>query len=353
MSYLPARLDELKACVWKITVYLEHRARQSRLVEFPGPGQQGIASRDGGRRRDAARRWQLKCYRENRDRRPRLGHCATEQNGRGGVFTRPDRAAARLVESERPAMIYYALAGFALVMLAAFVRGTRDKYPDFCVGVSMPLFLLFGLPLVPLTGWVRPVTFDLMLRRWDLALGLDGFALTRWLGREHLSGLVGPVYCALPLMIALVWILTRSQTFIRGVAAVAFLVIPCYLLLPAAGPRYAFAGYPDASATIHQVWTMYPRNCFPSGHFSWALLLALAVRGRWRPVFVIYAGMMALATVASGEHYFVDVIAAVPFVLGIRWATSAATWRRITSRPAAAQNPEKAIPALDNPLCNI
>ena len=24
MSYLPARLDELKACAWKITVYLEH-----------------------------------------------------------------------------------------------------------------------------------------------------------------------------------------------------------------------------------------------------------------------------------------------------------------------------------------
>jgi hypothetical protein len=58
----------------------------------------------------------------------------------------------------------------------------------------------------------------------------------------------------------------------------------------------------------------------PSMHFTWAALVAFNVRGRWRVPFAAYAALMGLATVAGGEHYCVDVIAAVPFALAVQWA---------------------------------
>jgi hypothetical protein len=213
-------------------------------------------------------------------------------------------------------MLLYAFAGFALIVIASFIQKGVNRFQYFCVGASMPLFLVFGLPLGGVTGLLRPATLDMALRNTDLWLGLDGLALTRWMAHEGFSWIVPVVYCALPLMMAVAWILEHTRTLLRALATVAFLVIPFYLLVPAAGPHYAFADFPMASHHAIAVAWVYPRNCFPSGHFTWALLLAWNVHDwRWRWVFVVYAALMAIATVASGEHYFVDLMAAVPFAV--------------------------------------
>ena len=37
-------------------------------------------------------------------------------------------------------MLVYALLGFAVILAASFLRRTPDKYEDFCIGVSVPIF---------------------------------------------------------------------------------------------------------------------------------------------------------------------------------------------------------------------
>jgi hypothetical protein len=54
-------------------------------------------------------------------------------------------------------------------------------------------------------------------------------------------------------------------------------------------------------------------------HLTWAILVAWNLRNpRWRWLFVFYAALMALATVACGEHYFVDILAALPFAAAVQ-----------------------------------
>jgi hypothetical protein len=68
-----------------------------------------------------------------------------------------------------------------------------------------------------------------------------------------------------------------------------------------------------------------PRNCLPSLHFGWALLLLWNCRGRAMETFgSIYLFLTALATVGLGEHYFVDLIASVPFCAAVQ---AIATWK--------------------------
>jgi PAP2 superfamily len=165
-----------------------------------------------------------------------------------------------------------------------------------------------------------PHTIDGELRAADLALGLDGFALSRFsLAHLWARWTVEAVYGALPLVVVLAWIVGRSHTLLRAALIGALAALPVYMLLPAVGPEYVFQGWPDAAAHfVPGMAGFSPRNCMPSMHTAWAALAALNVRGRWRAPFAVYAGLMALATVAGGEHYFVDVLAALPWTLALQ-----------------------------------
>ncbi len=216
-------------------------------------------------------------------------------------------------------MIIYALLGFAVIMVASFLRGTRDKYEDFCIAVSVPIFIILLLPMGAFTGWLRPNTMDVAFRHADLALRLDGLAFTRWLLRTGWYRVVGPIYDALPLVLALGWAIERSRTLLRASVIGALTAFPLYLLFPAVGPQYVFPNFPVSdAATVGAAW-MHPRNCFPSMHLTWALLVAMNFRNpKWRWLFVVYAMLMVFAAVAGGEHYFVDMIAAVPFAFAVQ-----------------------------------
>jgi membrane-associated phospholipid phosphatase len=228
-------------------------------------------------------------------------------------------------------MIICALLGFAVILAASFIRKIPDKFEDFCIGVSIPVFVCLLLPIGAATGWLRPATLDVLFRRADMALGLDGFALTRWLLRTGWYVLVSPIYSALPLVLALGWALERSRTLLRAAVIGAVLAVPLYLLLPAAGPEYAFSNFPDPNSVAASVGWVHPRNCFPSMHLTWAILVAWNLRNpRWRWLFVFYAALMALATVACGEHYFVDILAALPFAAAVQ--KIAVAWPSLESK---------------------
>ena len=98
----------------------------------------------------------------------------------------------------------------------------------------------------------------------------------------------------------------------------AIAALPFYLAIPAVGPQYSFSGFPRGSATPMPAGP-FPRNCFPSMHLCWALLIFLNAKSRaWRIVAALYAVLTAVVTVASGEHYVVDIIAAVPFAFAVQ-----------------------------------
>jgi len=219
-------------------------------------------------------------------------------------------------------MIVYGIAGAVLILVASFLRRT-DKYED----VSIATFILVFVMLLPviafLEGWARPLTWDARLRVWDLALGLDGFALSRWCNRHNWAIIIlSTVYYSLPLIAAASWVFERSRLLIRACIIGGLLTLPFYLLVPACGPHYSFAEFPwraEVQSGLIAVSIYHPRNCFPSMHLAWAILLFVnAGDRRWKTFLGIYAILTAISAVASGEHYVVDMIAAVPFALAVQ-----------------------------------
>jgi hypothetical protein len=106
-----------------------------------------------------------------------------------------------------------------------------------------------------------------------------------------------------------------------------------YIICPATGPSHVFRDafprlLPDPSTvswSLSAFAPLSPRNAMPSLHFAWAVILWRSVKGAraWiRVSAAAFAFLTALATVGSGEHYVVDLIAAVPFLVALEAATA-------------------------------
>jgi hypothetical protein len=151
---------------------------------------------------------------------------------------------------------------------------------------------------------------------------------SRWLTHALLG-----VYYLLP--IAILTAYARQLVRNRDVAMMAFLAfaiagplgVVFYNLLPACGPEYLFGSkFPFAPLTAPQ-FSQLPletlaiagvRNAFPSLHLAWALLAFWYSEGLLqgtRLAFFVFLIGTACATLALGEHYFVDLVAAFPYAL--------------------------------------
>jgi hypothetical protein len=72
---------------------------------------------------------------------------------------------------------------------------------------------------------------------------------------------------------------------------------------------------------------------------TWALLLALNAQSRLRVPLWMYAGLLGLAAILLGEHYWIDLIVAVPYTfamqwLATRWPSYVATFRPVSAATA-------------------
>jgi hypothetical protein len=98
----------------------------------------------------------------------------------------------------------------------------------------------------------------------------------------------------------------------------ACLLVPLlYLIFPVAGPKYAISTFPFSAPHIvpHVIDIGAIPNGIPSMHMTAALLFVYFAR-RWRIGLVlasIYAAMTVCSTMATGEHYLLDLFAAVPY----------------------------------------
>jgi hypothetical protein len=234
------------------------------------------------------------------------------------------------------------LTGALIIAGAAFFRRSSDRMMDFTLAAffaSYPILLAMATLTIE---YLRPRTIDLTLFHADGAIGLDPFSLINLVAHARwLNLLLFFAYVSLPIVIALAWVLERSPVMLRAVAIAPLAAFVLYLLFPAVGPIYALTrSAPHMLVPWEQIANV-PRNCFPSMHLGWALLVALnARRPAWRAVTWSFAVLTGFATVGLGEHYYVDLIVAAPFCLVIQYVAAAMTLR---GRPFAKglRTPEK------------
>ena len=203
------------------------------------------------------------------------------------------------------------LAGGVLIgrhLWSVVYRGeTRDGNLE--LAVLLPVFGIFSNAAFVYVTRATPVTYDALLARWDM-----GFApMVRAWALAH-PWVMDPAvwaYRGLPISILLVLVTTTGRIRSRLVWSLylgAFLSLPCYLLFPAVGPIHAPGGIADPTA---------PRNCMPSMHFTWTLLLWVNSSGWIKWAAGVFAALTAIATLATGEHYYPDLIAALPWTWAI------------------------------------
>jgi hypothetical protein len=195
----------------------------------------------------------------------------------------------------------------------------------------------FASTMLAWTGAAHPKTFDLYLLSFDGSLHIQMayavgrlYALHSWL---HSASLLAYIGLAVPIAVVYSGQLVRFKEKAWPVM-LAFLItgplgIVFYNFFPACGPVHVFAGFPFQQfptadlprLLLEPVAVVGPRNAIPSLHMAWTLLAWWYSRGlSWweRAIALTFLALTVVATMGTGEHYFVDLIVAFPFALMIQ-----------------------------------
>lgn len=198
----------------------------------------------------------------------------------------------------------------ALIVSAGLRRDPRRARQDALTAIYYFGFVVVAYGLVRELIRLRPATYDAGFLAADHALGLNPFVLMHWVAAHGAAAAaLGIAYRILAPVVVAAWLIEqntvlRRALFIGGIACFLF-----YYLFPAVGPG------------ITQWISVTPPNCMPSMHLTWALLIAWNARARWlRVTLWSYAALLAVSTIGLGEHYYIDLIAAVPYTAAVQWA---------------------------------
>ncbi len=207
--------------------------------------------------------------------------------------------------------------------------------------VPAALFVMsdyFASTMLAWTGSAHPKTLDLYLLSFDGSLRVQlAFIVGQYYARVswfHISALLAYVGLAIPIAVVYAGRLLRLR---EGAfpCMLAFLVagplgILCYNLFPACGPHslfgQAFPFHPLSVSdlprlALEPVPILGARNAIPSLHLTWTLLAWWYSKGLSRIerlVALVFLALTALATLGTGEHWFVDLVVAFPFALMIQ-----------------------------------
>jgi hypothetical protein len=201
------------------------------------------------------------------------------------------------------------------------LRNEKDKSRAMLV-LALILNLFFGSLLsffMGKEGSLLPLKYDYILFHLDKALGMQTAAIAAPL-RARLGWPLFVIYeFMVPAMIG--WYLVAHYRAARGsiiVAYVAELIAGplLYALLPACGPAYAFRPHwlqPGDVPAVPIHLTEMP-NAFPSLHVATAFVFVLfAPKPLWRGVSLAFLAGTILATLSTGEHYVIDLVAGLLF----------------------------------------
>jgi len=202
----------------------------------------------------------------------------------------------------------------------------------FCASVLViPCFILSNI-VVQTASVIRPLKIDLYVYQIDKLFGEPSFVIGRLVAHNvSLWILLDFAYNVLPWAIIATfatYLFLRSyaeslavlRTFLLNLVA----AVPLYLLFPVCGPIFAFPHYPFQEPE-HLVPRMLALTAEPNGvpsvHTSSALFI-LWYLWPWRLgrcIGIVFLVLTILATLGLGEHYFFDLLCAVPYAIGVYW----------------------------------
>lgn len=171
-------------------------------------------------------------------------------------------------------------------------------YFTVCVGLLHAIVLHF----TPHTIDATMLSLD---HRW-----FSGFSTATWhwaQGHLLVNAFFAFIYYSLPCVAVLILASLDNAKIVRSIAVLllaAVCAVPFYLLFPAVGPAQIM----DPGA---------PRNCLPSLHVTWAILIWRAAKPGWaKYAMALFAVLTAVATLTTGQHYLIDLIVALPLAGG-------------------------------------
>lgn len=214
------------------------------------------------------------------------------------------------------------LALAALVLAIVWMlRDETDKSRPLLV-MALVVNLFYGWILIFAMGRensIVPWKYDHVLLHLDDVLGLSGISIATALQGAWRIPLIVVYQLMVPMMIAWFVVVRRPDRQRKLIAAyiVEMILGPAlYAIVPACGPVYAFRAawlHPPAVAPTTIRLSGMP-NAFPSLHVGTAFILLLVARGRWpRIIAVLFLAATILATLGTGEHYAIDLVAGFAF----------------------------------------
>ena len=210
-------------------------------------------------------------------------------------------------------------------LIAAVVymlRDERDRTRPLLV-IAMVMNMFYGALLDLVMGkenGIIPWKYDHILARLDGALGVSAAAVAPALQESVLRWTLQVTYWLMvPMMVA--WFGVARRNRLSGSLVLAYVTEmlagpTLYAVLPACGPVYAFRKawlHPPAVAPTVMKLSGGP-NAFPSLHLATALIFVLYSGGPIsRTLSLVFVGLTAFATISTGQHYVIDLVAGLAF----------------------------------------
>ena len=241
-------------------------------------------------------------------------------------------------------MAGFAFAGMsALALLGAHAIWSRGEERKLLLYGFVPAVLFVASEwsastLLDITEKLHPKTFDVFLYSFDSSLRVQiSFLVGQFLWKFlWVRAAALAIYIALPLPLALVYASQlrrhkeKALTVMLAFLAAGPIGVFFYNVLPACGPVHLFgAAFPMHPLSTAQAMSLNivpvvitgARNAIPSLHMTWVLLVWWNSKGlaRWvRIIAAVFVAFTVLATLGTGEHYFIDLVVAFPFSLMVQ-----------------------------------
>lgn len=238
-----------------------------------------------------------------------------------------------------------------IVMLAigaiAWTRWDGKDRSDALKAVGLGVMLIMGTKMsdtwLRITVEARPMVLDQFVQTADHALGNPSWFVGRALDASGpiVQRIIETVYIELPVgaMLVAIWQLRKgwpSHHIVRSFLLVAMIGPIFYLVFPVVGPIFAYGSLGGDFAIRGAPWPnavpwdltpqafrfddFTPRNCMPSLHTAWTVLIFVHTRRQpWaiRAFGTFWTVCTIIATLGMGWHYGVDLVAGVVFALAI------------------------------------
>lgn len=215
------------------------------------------------------------------------------------------------------------IAGFMMMRRA----GSRNMEGLFFTAILLFVLLFVDDLALTIVAHAASVRYDEYVFCFDRLFGSPSFVIGRlfeaygWFRNLSLYAYVlAPSVCLA--VVTIHFFLRPLQDAVRCVRTIVIgglLAYPFFLIFPVAGPRYAFPTFPfspPVHLVPHPILLQAVPNAVPSVHMTLALFVLWFLRP-WKTAGWVLGSSFVLLTVAStlgsGEHYLLDLIAAVPY----------------------------------------